>query len=46
VLDKRDFSTPAPSFVWVLLGVVAGGIVVLGGVGYLSYRLVKRFLRR
>jgi hypothetical protein len=45
VLDRHDFSTPTPTFVWVLLGVVAGGIVFLGGFGYLLYRLIKWITR-
>lgn len=45
VLDKKDFSTPTPEFVWVLLGAVALGIAVLGGLGYLLYLLVKRLMR-
>lgn len=46
VLDKHDFSTPTPEFVWVLLGVGVGGIVLLGGFGYLTYRLVRWLIRR
>lgn len=46
VLDKKDFSTPTPEFVWVLLGALVLGIVVLGGLGYLIYRLVKWLIRR
>ncbi|NDC78767.1 MAG: hypothetical protein EBZ67_12975 [Chitinophagia bacterium] len=46
VLDRHDFTTPMPTFVWILLGVMAGGIVLLGGLGYLLYRLVKWLIRR
>jgi len=46
LLDKKDFSTPMPDFIWVLLGGVLLGIAFLGGIGYLIYRLVRWLVRR
>jgi hypothetical protein len=46
VLDKRDFNTPMPDWVWVLLGGALIGLFLLGGIVYLFFRLLKRLFRR
>lgn len=46
VLDKSDFSTPAPGWSWMLLGVVFIGVLFWAAVFYGLYRLIRHLRSR
>jgi hypothetical protein len=41
VFDKQDFSTPTPDFVWVLLGGALIGLLLMAGIGFFIFKMIK-----